>query len=100
MIETHKNPGNTSSVLEFVLFLNVLCALISAFGIYGNKKWGWYLGIFIVCISFVLWIVQETIGLPGLPKMWFEPSRIVALIIEAGFVIVVYQAVRKHSEKR
>ena len=95
LLETHKNVGSTSSILEFALFINVLGALIAAFGIYRNKRWGWYLGIIIACISFILWIIQETVGLPGLPKMWFEPSRIVSLIIEAAFVILAFKQINQ-----
>jgi hypothetical protein len=38
--------------------------------------------------SFALYLVQETVGLPGLPKAWLEPSRLVALLIELTLVLV------------
>jgi hypothetical protein len=41
-----------------------------------------------VVLSFALHVGQETVGLPGLPKNWLEPSRIVSLIIEALFTLV------------
>jgi hypothetical protein len=93
LIESHKYSF-ASYMLELALLGNVLGAITAAGGIYRNKRWGWILGILIACISVALWIAQETIGLPGLPKMWFEPSRIVSLSIEALFVIVAYRQLR------
>jgi len=100
LIEKHKNLGSTSPILEFDLFILVIVAIVSAFGIYKNMRWGWVLGISVSCISIVLWIAQETIGLPGLPKMWFEPSRIVALIIEVTFIILAYQVIASTNKQK
>ena len=76
-------------LLEFALLVNLLGAVVAAVGIYRNLRWGWLLGMLIVGVSFVLYLAQETVGLPGLPKMWWEPSRIVSLIVEALFVVLV-----------
>jgi hypothetical protein len=35
-----------------------------------------------------LYLAQETVGLPGLPKMWLEPSRLLSLIVEGLFVVL------------
>jgi len=75
-------------LLEFVFLVNLLGAVVAAVGIYRNLRWGWLLGIVIVGVSFVLYLAQETVGLPGLPKMWWEPSRIVSLIIGVLFVVL------------
>lgn len=96
LLESHKSFGVTPSSLEFSLFILVIAALVSAVGIYKNLQWGWILGIVVSITSVLLWLIQETIGLPGFPKMWFEPSRIVALIIEIAFVALTYRVVWKN----
>jgi hypothetical protein len=42
----------------------------------------------IVLISVLLYITQETVGLPGLPQNWFEPSRLISLAIETTFLFL------------
>jgi len=37
-----------------------------------------------VGVSVVLYVAQETMGLPGLRKRWLEPSRVVSLLVEVG----------------
>jgi hypothetical protein len=81
--------GYATYLLELVLLVNLLGAVLAAVGIYHNLRWGWLLGVLIVGVSFVLYVAQETVGLPGLPKMWWEPSRTVSLIVEALFVVLV-----------
>jgi hypothetical protein len=33
-----------------------------------------------------LYVIQESVGLPGFPQNWLEPSRIVSLIFDALFI--------------
>jgi len=33
-------------------------------------------------------VAQESIGLPGMPQNWVEPSRIVSLMFDALFIAV------------
>jgi hypothetical protein len=75
-------------LLEFILLVNVIAALIAAFGIYRGRRWGWVLGIGVSVFSAFLWLAQETVGLPGLPQQWFEPSRIASFVVEASFVAI------------
>ena len=89
LLETTTSFNEATYLLEFVFLVNLLGAVAAAVGIYRNLRWGWLLGIIIVGVSFVLYLTQETVGLPGLPKMWLEPSRIVSLIVEAFFVALV-----------
>ncbi len=95
LIETTTRFDLAAQVLELVLVLNVLGALCAAFGIFLNARWGWQLGVFIACVSFLLYLAQETVGLPGLPKQWLEPSRILSLILEGLFVVLALRALRK-----
>jgi hypothetical protein len=89
LLESTTYFSDATYLLEFALLVNLLGAVVAAVGIYRNLRWGWLLGILIVAISFVLYLAQETVGLPGLPKVWWEPSRIVSLIVEALFVVLV-----------
>jgi hypothetical protein len=45
-------------------------------------------GVVIACGCVLLYVVQETVGLPGLPKTWWEPSRIASLTVETFFLIL------------
>jgi hypothetical protein len=85
-IESAKTSVAGSGLLEVIYAVNLLGALVAAAGIATNARWGWLLGVAIAALSFALYVAQETVGLPGLPKMWLEPSRIVSLMLEAGFV--------------
>ena len=66
----------------------MLGAVVAAAGIALGVRWGWLLGILIVGVCIALYLAQETVGLPGLPQNWWEPSRIVALVLEAPFVVL------------
>lgn len=88
LIETPKDSGSSAYLLELVVLANLLGALVAAVGIYRNVRWGWLLGLLVAGISVLLYVAQETVGLPGLPKMWLDPSRILALIVEGMFVVL------------
>lgn len=70
------------------LLANVLGAVIAALGIYLGHRWAWLLGTVVASISVILSVAQETVGLPGLPKMWLEPSRLVALLVKGLFLVL------------
>src|SRR5947199_4009121 len=100
LIESQKSFGYASYLLELTLLANMLGALVAAVGIYRNLRWGWLLGIFIAILSFVLYVAQETVGLPGLPKTWWEPSRILSLVVEGLFVVLASSQVVSSRRKR
>jgi peptidoglycan/LPS O-acetylase OafA/YrhL len=82
-------------LLELIFAVNLIGALVAGVGIYRNNRWGWILGLAVTATSFALYLAQESVGLPGLPKVWWEPSRIVALAVETVFVVVArYQLVK------
>ncbi len=97
VLESTTRFDQATSALEMIFLANLLGALVAAIGIYGNLRWAWFLGILIAFLSFSLYLAQETAGLPGLPKAWLEPSRIVSLIVEALYVAL---AVRQLALKR
>ena len=78
--------SGASRVVELVFVANLLTALVAALGMYRNQRWGWIVGRIVALIPALLYLIQETVGLAGLPHMWLEPSRIVSLMVEAIFV--------------
>jgi uncharacterized membrane protein YfcA len=73
--------------LSFVA--NTLSSLLAAVGIYRHQRWGWILGLLIAALSFVLYVISRSVGLPGLPhKEWLEPTGIVSVLAEVLFVVL------------
>ena len=82
-----RHPSNAAaSLLEIGLAVNLVAALVAAVAIWRGTRWGWILGIVIASVAIGLYLAQQTVGLPGLPKNWVEPSRIVALVIQALYI--------------
>jgi hypothetical protein len=82
------------------LFLaNGVAAVVAAAGIHrGERTWGWGLGVLVAGGALVGYVISRTVGLPGLaPDVWLEPLGILALMVEAGF-IVLYWACRAPPE--
>lgn len=94
LIESPKVSDPASPLLELVFLANLLGAVVAAVGIARHRRWGWLLGLLVAGVSFLLYVAQETVGLPGLPQMWLEPSRILALIVEGLFVVLTRIATR------
>jgi hypothetical protein len=88
LFESANYFGFAERILELGLLANLLGAIAAAIVIYQNQQWGWVLGVIITLISFVLYVAQQTVGLPGLPKAWLEPSRIVSVIVEVAYVVL------------
>ena len=88
LIESPSPAGDGSLLLELILLVNILGAVVAVVGIYRHRRWGWFFGLAVAVLSVVLYLLQETVGLPGLPKAWLEPSRIVSLLVEALFAVL------------
>ncbi len=86
LLERPTSAGD-EAYFEFVFLANLLGAVIAAVAIWRNRRLGWLLGVLVVGLSFVLYVTQETVGLPGLPKNWWEPSRIVSLVVARNNVV-------------
>jgi hypothetical protein len=85
-----------SVLLELVFVINVIAAAVAAVGIYRNGRWAWFPGLAVVGLSILLYLLQETVGLPGLPRAWLEPSRLVSLLVELVFAaLAVSQLARR-----
>lgn len=86
LLEAPRVAGPASSLLELVFLANLLGALLAAAGIAFRRRRGWLLGLLVAGVSVLLYLAQETVGLPGLPQNWLEPSRLLALVIEGSFI--------------
>ena len=75
-----------------VLFLaNGVGALIAAYGIWNDKRWGWSMGLLVAAGALAGYVMSRTIGLPGLPAepdAWFEPIGLLSMLTEGLFSLV------------
>ncbi len=78
-----------ASYLGWLFIANFLGSLAAAVGIYRGTAWGWLLGVLIAAVSFVLFLVSRTLGLPAthheLVGHW-STLGIISLIVEGLFV--------------
>lgn len=95
LFQSRGAAGYPRDVLELILLANVLGALVSAIGIYRNVQSGWLLGLLVVAVSVLLYVAQETVGPPGLPQAWLEPSRVFSLLVDVLFAGLAVHEVRR-----
>lgn len=88
LIESRTHSDYASALLELLLVANVLGALVAAVGISRDHRWAWLLGLAVAGVSVLLYLLQETVGLPGLPRSWLEPSRLLSLAVEVLFAVL------------
>lgn len=93
LIHLVEAPENYSEVAYkgILFYLNAVFALVSAYGIYRQKSWGWWFGVIVAGGSLVMYAVSRTIGLPGLPaadETWLETSGVISMIAEVGFLVI------------
>lgn len=76
--------------MGYVFMANVLASLLSAYGIYRKRAWGWALGAFVAGASIAGYIWSRTLGLPGtVVEEWFNPVGLVALTVEGLFLLLL-----------
>jgi len=72
-----------------VLFIaNGIGALIAAYGIWKEKRWGWTMGLLVAVGALAGYIASRTVGLPGIPAepdAWLEPLGVFSLLAEGLF---------------
>jgi uncharacterized membrane protein YhdT len=91
LLEPVAHSDYASRILELALLANLIGGVIAALGVYRVMRWGWMLGVYIASFSIFLYLLQETIGLPGLPQAWSEPSRIASLIVDVLFLVLAWR---------
>ena len=100
LFQAHDAAGPAGDLLELLLLANVVAALVAAISIYRHRQWGWLVGLVVAGTSVLLYLAQETLGLPGLPKAWLEPSRLVSLLADLAFVGLALRHLRRAQAVR
>jgi hypothetical protein len=100
ILESKSGFSSAEYLFGLMLLVNFLASLVAALCISRSIRAGWIIGIIVCALSAILWLAQETVGLPGLPQQWLEPSRIAALAVEGIFVLTAWHQlfVERHSE--
>ena len=77
--------GDYARLPGVVLVATIAGSVVAAVAIQRGLRAGWLLGIGFAATSFVLYIVQEAVGLPGLEQKWWEPTRMLSLLLAVLF---------------
>jgi hypothetical protein len=79
-----------AAYMGYLFAANFFGALIAAYAIYRKQVWGWLFGLAIVAASLAGYAWSRTLGMPGMNvEEWFTPYGVVAMSLEAGFVLLV-----------
>jgi hypothetical protein len=86
---TAQTEYEEAAYLGYLFIANFLAALIAAYGIYRQRRWGWALGLLIAVSSIAAYTWSRTQGMPGMEiEEWFSPFGIVALSVEGIFILL------------
>jgi hypothetical protein len=91
------SPGDYAACRGPILVLTMFGSVIAALAIGYNRRFGWIVCIGVVVVSWLLYAMQETVGLPGHSRTWWEPTRLMSLAF-GGLSVVV--ALRELSRRR
>lgn len=75
---------------------NVGVALVAALNISRDALWGWILGFLTAGGAFVFYVLTRLLSFPGYSGAagkWVEPFGILALVVEAAFVVLFLVAI-------
>ena len=77
-------------ILGYLFVANFIGALVAAYGIYRQKRWGWGLGLLIALGSLAGYVWSRTTGLPFLPaEEWLYPWGVTSVITESLYCLMV-----------
>lgn len=88
------SPVGYAGYPGWVLVAVMAAAVVAAVAIGRNFRFGWLLGTAVAALSCVLYVVQETVGLPGLSQTWWEPTRLLSLLLAVLFVVLAARRLR------
>jgi len=76
-----------AAYMGYLFAANFLAAILAAYGIYRQHKWGWYLGFGVTAASISGYVWSRTAGMPGMDiEEWSSLWGITALTVEALFI--------------
>ena len=76
-----------AAYMGYLFVGNFLVAIIAAYGIYRQHKWGWFLGFGLAAASIAGYSWSRTAGMPAMEvEEWLAPWGITALIVETLFI--------------
>ena len=96
LVET-ASPAGYLAYPGLVLVIMMVVALGSAVEIARDRRLGWQLGIGLSLGAWVLYVVQETGGLPGLEENWREPTRLLSLVLAGAFLVLAFRRLRRRA---
>lgn len=82
------SPAGYLAYPGLVLVVMAITAVVAAIDIARDRRLGWQLGIGVSVVTWLLYVLQETGGLPGLEENWREPTRLLSMLL-AGLIIVI-----------
>jgi hypothetical protein len=94
------SPASYAAYPGPILVATMIGSALAAIAIGRNRRFGWLLGIGVAVLSWVLYIVQETVGLPGLSQTWWEPTRLLSLLPECSWCWRAVNSVRAGDDAR
>ncbi len=88
-----------------VLFaLSVVGALVAAFGIYRQERWGWQIGLLVAGGSLVGYLLSRTVGIPFFREnsweAFSEPVGLLSLMVEGLFLVVAANVLSPRATSR
>lgn len=88
--------------LGMAFTLNATCASLAALGIGCDvRNMGWRLGFLICGGSLALFLISQTVGLPGVAvRSWTDPAVLYAAAVETIFLFLMLLVVRMPAWQR
>ena len=94
------SPGDYAAWPGPTLVLTMVGSAIAALAIGYNRRFGWIVGIGVVVVSWLHYAMQETVGLPGFSRTWWEPTRLMSLAFSGLFVVVALRELSRGRHRR
>lgn len=88
------SPSHYATYPGPILVATMIGAVLAAAAVGRHRRSGWILGISVAGVSWVLYVVQETMGLPGLSQTWWEPTRLLSLLLAGLFIVLANRQLR------
>lgn len=78
-----------AAYLGLLFVADFVGSAVAAFGILRGQRWGWVLGALVATGAFVAYLIDGTVGLPGMEAGGLlEPLGVLAKTLEALFLVL------------